>query len=180
MVEHDFLCHYGTKGMKWGIRRYQNKDGSLTAEGRARYGGERAEKYRAKLLKKAEKLANSKNQIKRVKGNEAIKNIRNASNDELAKELMNRRATQKTLAAGSATLSAAMNTANVAKNNPQDTFIDIANKGVPVTRGQQIVGSYIISVGSSAIGSFMSSGKAYDSAVINKYANVKVVNSKRK
>lgn len=180
MVEHDFLCHYGTKGMKWGIRRYQNKDGSLTAEGRERYGGEHAEKYRSKLLKRAEKLAKSRNETKRIKGNEAIRNIKNASNDELAKELMNRRATQKTMAAGSAALSAAMNTANVARSNPQDTFIDIAYKGIPVTRGQQIVGSYIVSVGSSAIGSLMVSGKAYDSAVINKYANVKVVNSKRK
>lgn len=31
------LQHYGTKGMKWRIRRYQNKDGSLTPEGRKRY-----------------------------------------------------------------------------------------------------------------------------------------------
>lgn len=29
----DFLMHYGVKGMKWGVRRYQNSDGSLTAEG---------------------------------------------------------------------------------------------------------------------------------------------------
>lgn len=28
------LYHHGVKGMKWGVRRYQNKDGSLTAEGR--------------------------------------------------------------------------------------------------------------------------------------------------
>jgi len=33
-----YLAHYGIMGMKWGIRRYQNEDGSLTAEGRARYG----------------------------------------------------------------------------------------------------------------------------------------------
>ena len=33
-----FLAHYGIKGMKWGVRRYQNKDGSLTSEGRVRYG----------------------------------------------------------------------------------------------------------------------------------------------
>ena len=33
-----WLIHSGTKGQKWGIRRYQNKDGSLTPEGRIHYG----------------------------------------------------------------------------------------------------------------------------------------------
>lgn len=32
------LTHWGIKGMRWGIRRYQNKDGSLTEAGRKRYG----------------------------------------------------------------------------------------------------------------------------------------------
>ena len=36
----DELVHYGVKGQKWGRRRYQNKDGSLTPEGRKRYGSE--------------------------------------------------------------------------------------------------------------------------------------------
>lgn len=31
------LYHHGTKGMKWGVRRYQNKDGSLTPAGKKRY-----------------------------------------------------------------------------------------------------------------------------------------------
>lgn len=31
------LKHHGTKGMKWGVRRYQNKDGSLTPAGKKRY-----------------------------------------------------------------------------------------------------------------------------------------------
>lgn len=34
----DYLAHYGIKGMKWGVRRYQNKDGSLTSEGKKHYG----------------------------------------------------------------------------------------------------------------------------------------------
>lgn len=31
------LYHWGIKGMKWGVRRYQNSDGSLTAAGKKRY-----------------------------------------------------------------------------------------------------------------------------------------------
>ena len=31
------LYHWGIKGMKWGVRRYQNSDGSLTNAGKKRY-----------------------------------------------------------------------------------------------------------------------------------------------
>lgn len=33
----DSLMHHGIKGMKWGVRRYQNEDGSLTSAGKKRY-----------------------------------------------------------------------------------------------------------------------------------------------
>lgn len=31
------IVHYGIKGMRWGVRRYQKEDGSLTDSGRSRY-----------------------------------------------------------------------------------------------------------------------------------------------
>ena len=37
MTKDGELKHYGVKGMKWGVRRYQNADGSLTAKGMKRY-----------------------------------------------------------------------------------------------------------------------------------------------
>lgn len=32
-----YLAHYGIKGQRWGIRRFQNEDGSLTKKGQRRY-----------------------------------------------------------------------------------------------------------------------------------------------
>lgn len=51
------LYHWGTKGMKWGIRRYQNKDGSLTPAGKKRYAQEEAKlKEREKVIKNKERI----------------------------------------------------------------------------------------------------------------------------
>ena len=33
----EYLAHYGTKGQKWGVRKYQNEDGTLTDAGKERY-----------------------------------------------------------------------------------------------------------------------------------------------
>lgn len=38
MEEQNSLQHYGVEKMRWGVRRYQNPDGSLTPEGREHYG----------------------------------------------------------------------------------------------------------------------------------------------
>ena len=36
-MDSSVLTHHGVLGMKWGVRRYQNKDGTLTAQGQKRY-----------------------------------------------------------------------------------------------------------------------------------------------
>ena len=36
-MDQNELYHYGIKGMRWGVRRFQNKDGSYTAKGKKRY-----------------------------------------------------------------------------------------------------------------------------------------------
>ena len=39
------LQHHGIKGQKWGVRRFQNSDGSLTAKGKSRYQSKENKEY---------------------------------------------------------------------------------------------------------------------------------------
>lgn len=58
------LYHHGVKGQKWYVRRYQNSDGTLTAEGRKRYGASSDEQTlnRGKYAKDASKSLNALDQ----------------------------------------------------------------------------------------------------------------------
>ena len=53
----DELYHYGIKGMRWGVRRYENKDGSLTELGKRRYDAyNKHEKLKNKAISEQRKL----------------------------------------------------------------------------------------------------------------------------
>lgn len=72
----DELRHWGVKGMRWGVRRYQNRDGTLTPAGKKRYDKE-LEKLKAeeKMLKNQERTKAKLDKLEELrKSNEARRN----------------------------------------------------------------------------------------------------------
>lgn len=59
MLYTDYLEHYGVKGMKWGVRRYQNADGTLTPEGKFRKAAASQYRYVSKTNAIANEIYNT-------------------------------------------------------------------------------------------------------------------------
>lgn len=57
--EDNYLAHYGVPKMKWGVRRYQNTDGSLTELGKKHYGKDYTKKERPSRI-----IRNFRNAVK--------------------------------------------------------------------------------------------------------------------
>lgn len=80
-MNNELMYHHGIKGMKWGIRRYQNKDGTLTAAGRRRRSSsdadskERTDRKTAVKSRRSLSDAELKQRIERLKMEKEFKNL---------------------------------------------------------------------------------------------------------
>lgn len=74
-MDNNELCHFGIKGQKWGVRRYQNPDGTLTEEGKRRQAKQEA-RQQTKQAKAEARIA---------KKNRRKYNLSGLSDDELSK-----------------------------------------------------------------------------------------------
>lgn len=54
MNQNDYIAHWGIRGMKWGIRRYQNADGTLTEAGKKRRASKEEKKTKVSKMSDSE------------------------------------------------------------------------------------------------------------------------------
>lgn len=148
----DFLAHHGTKNMKWGQRRYQNTDGSLTPLGRLHYGvgaargaagkvgssikkkinpssADLAEKY-AKVQEKNQKKA-LKKAIKEAKHGKKIEDMTSDEIDAEFDRLQKQQALKEYKKQNSAAYKAGQGAKNVASGTAEG--VKLAAKGVGFT-----------------------------------------------
>ncbi len=78
------LMHWGIKGQKWGVRRFQNEDGTLTEEGRKRYmtNGSGLQKRSSILPKERQRIRDAVYYTKEKDAQEKVNNIYKNKNKE--------------------------------------------------------------------------------------------------
>lgn len=78
------IYHHGIKGQKWGVRRYQEENGTLTSSGRKRYA-DAIEKFEKKEDRKSSTSSSKKNSSK--KSNQPKKKVSSANSKKAKSNL---------------------------------------------------------------------------------------------
>lgn len=136
-----YLEHHGILGMHWGIRRYQNKDGSLTAEGIKRYRTDL--KFKSKYdRQQAKREAKRANEVK-------TKSIKELSDEELRERIQRLELEKRVI-----DLERAINGGNQGQNNNNNQNQSNKDKAVQqsVSFGKKFVGEIGKSVTKMAVG----------------------------
>ena len=79
-MQSDYIKHHGIRGQKWGIRRFQNKDGSLTQKGKERI----SKKYQKYASKASMNVNTTENYVKAY--NQAAEKMNNGLIDKYNKD----------------------------------------------------------------------------------------------
>ena len=95
-MEHIYLSHHGIKGQKWGIRRFQLKNGKLTAAGKKRYGEDDEEQKK----KAEEDSAPKKKSVSEMSDQELRDAVARAQLEENYRRYYETPAQQKQVSAG--------------------------------------------------------------------------------
>lgn len=98
-MEQNYLVHHGVKGMKWGVRRYQNPDGSYTKAG-LRQRKRDIRRARKEAVKNRVLLSDKDldARIERLKKEEQLKNLSTSAGKKATNDVLGKIA--KTAAAG--------------------------------------------------------------------------------
>lgn len=117
-----YFAHSGVKGMKWGVRRYQNKDGSLTPAGKKRYN------YHDDYNK-----AHDKKSVKEMSDAELQKRNKRLNMEKQYKDLTKKKSIGKKIVTAfiaSGTTITAVTAAATAYKKLYDSGVSFVNKGL--------------------------------------------------
>lgn len=160
-MDYNELAHWGVKGQKWGVRRYQNKDGSLTPAGKKRVQKLDSERraLTGRITPFAKKIPTSDSQVKKKE----TRNPKKMSSDELKEKIARKRLEKEYR-------EASRDSNSRGRKFVTDVLEDIGKKSLS-NIGTQAVNAGLAYAGNKAIEKIFKSNKSFTPEDVEKYVN---------